>query len=75
MENKRPISDGTFKITGNWQLQSEKLKIKYPKLTDADLKYETGKETALLTRLEIKLNKKRDEVIGILNKSMTESPS
>jgi hypothetical protein len=37
-------------------------------LTDADLKFETGKEEDLLKRIETRLNKKRDEVINNIRK-------
>jgi uncharacterized protein YjbJ (UPF0337 family) len=65
------IADG-FKITGNWESQAKELKIKYPQLTDADLKFEAGKENELLGRVESRLHKNRDEVIAILNKMKTE---
>jgi hypothetical protein len=68
----------TFKITGNWANQSKTLKGKFPQLTDADLKFETGKENELLGRVETRLkllgrvetrlNKKREEVINIIKK-------
>jgi hypothetical protein len=58
----------TFKIIGNWDIQSNKLKRKYSQLTDADLEFEPGCENQLLTRVAIKLNKKREEVIDIIKK-------
>jgi hypothetical protein len=63
IKNKEPK---IFKMTENWDAQSKKLQEKYPKLTDADLKFETGKEEELLKRVETRLDKKRDEVIAIL---------
>jgi hypothetical protein len=72
METNQPENDGTFKISGNWDLRSKQLKSKFSILTDADLKFETGKENELLTRLELKLDKKRDEVISIIEKEQTE---
>lgn len=68
-QNKTPE---TFKITGNWDAQSKQLKQKFSQLTDADLKFETGKENELLGRVETRLNKKREEVINIINKAQTE---
>jgi hypothetical protein len=62
----------TFKITGNWDNQSKELKKQFSQLTDADLKFEAGKEHELLTRLESKLNKKREEVIDIIKKAQSE---
>lgn len=61
----------TFKITGDWSKQATELKEKYSQLTDADLKFEAGKENELLGRVETKLNKKREEVINIINKCNT----
>lgn len=62
----------TFTVTGNWNNQATKLKEKYSQLTDTDLKFEKGKETELLGRVETRLNKKREEVINILNKTQEE---
>lgn len=63
---------GSFKITGDWAVQSELLKEKFPQLTDADLKYDQGQEVSLLERVEKKLNKQRGEVINIIRKGNTE---
>ncbi|HEX5169491.1 MAG TPA: general stress protein CsbD [Cyclobacteriaceae bacterium] len=57
-----------FKITGDWNVQSKILKQKFSQLTDADLKFEPGKEDDLLKRVETRLNKKRDEVVNIIRK-------
>ena len=67
MENSNKNIE-TFKITGNWANHSKTLKGKFPQLTDADLKFETGKENELLGRVETRLNKKREEVINIIKK-------
>jgi hypothetical protein len=61
-----------FKITGDWTVQSKQLKEKYSQLTDADLKFEPGKENDLLKRVETRLNKKREEVINIIKKGQPE---
>ena len=60
-----------FKITGNWAEQAKALKAKFPKLTDADLKFEAGKEAQLVTRLTTALNKKKEEVITLIKKGLT----
>ena len=57
-----------FGITENWEAQSKELKLKYSDLTDADLKLEKGKEDELITRLEKRLAKKREDVIAIIKK-------
>lgn len=70
MENTTATTTENFKITGDWAAQSKILKEKFSQLTDADLKFEPGKEPELLTRIETKLNKKREEVINIINKGL-----
>jgi hypothetical protein len=72
METKESKATETFKITGNWGAQSKQLKDKYGQLTDADLKFEAGKENDLLQRVQTRLNKKREEVINIIKKFQTE---
>jgi len=58
---------GVLKIT-NWKETSKKLKEQFSQLTDADLVYEKTKEQELLDRIEKKINKKRTEVIDLINK-------
>lgn len=65
MENN-PKKEG-FKIT-NWNESSKKLKEQFSQLTDADLKFEPGKEDELLNRIEKRINKRRSEVIDMINK-------
>ncbi len=67
METTQKKTVGSFKISGNWEGQSKKLKTKYPQLTDSDLKFEAGKENELLGRIEKKLSKNREEVIEIIS--------
>lgn len=59
---------GNFKIHGDWATNSKKLKVEFPELTDEDLKYTENQEHELLTRLESRTGKKRDELIVIINK-------
>lgn len=66
MENSNKNTGEAFKITGDWATQSKQLKSKFSQLTDADLKFETGKESDLLKRVETRLNKNREEVIKII---------
>jgi len=70
MENKTN-DNGNFTITGDWASQSKKLKEQYSQLSDHDLKFEKGGENELLKRVQDKLNKKREEVISIINKTET----
>ncbi len=67
MDNLEKPNSELFKVTGNWELQSKALKVKFPKLTDSNLEFETGRESALLSRIRIRLKKKRREVINMLN--------
>lgn len=55
-----------FTIKGNWNDSAKKLKAKFPTLTDGDLEFTKGKEDDLLKRIEVRLDKKREEVVGIL---------
>ncbi len=72
MDNEERKND--FKIISSvWENSSKKLKEQFPQLTDADLKFETGKENFLLDRIENKINKKRSEVIDIINKHQRKS--
>lgn len=57
-----------FKVTGDWGSQSKKLKEKFTQLTDEDLVFEAGKENEMLSRVEARLHKNREEVIGIIRK-------
>jgi hypothetical protein len=62
-----------FKMVGDWAAQSKALKVKYPSLTDADLKCDTGKEEEMVSRVVSRLSKKREEVLNILRKGQTTS--
>ena len=72
MEATKNKSVETFKIAGNWDAQSKELKQKFSQLTDADLKVETGKENEMLSRVETRLNKNREEVITLINETQPE---
>ncbi len=49
-------------IKGNWDIAKGKLKQKYAKLTDNDLRFVDGKEDELLGRIE-KVTGERREVL------------
>ena len=69
MDTTHSDKNGAFKIGNDWASQSKQLKGQFSHFTDADLKFETGKENELLDRVESRLNKNRDEVINIINKT------
>ena len=68
MDEIRSITIEPFKIVGNWDVQSRRLKEKFSELTDEDIKLVAGKENDLLMRLVRRLNKTRDEVISLLRR-------
>lgn len=53
-------------INERWKEQKAKLKIRFIKLQDSDLIFEEGKKEEMITKLEIKLGKTRDELLNIL---------
>lgn len=71
MDTTQNKTGEAFKISGDWSAQSKQLQEKFPALTNEDLKFEAGKENDLLTRVEARLNKKREEVINIIRKGQT----
>lgn len=73
MDSNQSKTNEDFKISGNWENQSKNLQEKFSQLTDADLKYEAGKENELLVRVETRLNKKREEVINIIRKTQAQT--
>jgi hypothetical protein len=68
MSKEHVQSSEPFKMTGNWINQSLLLQDKFAQLTDADLRFEEGKEEELLDRIVARIHKKRDEVINIIRK-------
>jgi hypothetical protein len=55
-----------FAVTGDWAKQATSLKEMFSHLTDVDLRFEAGKDEQLLTRLQQRLKKGRDEVIAVI---------
>lgn len=64
------IGQESFRISGDWSLQSKLLRRRFPQLTPSDLEFETNGESDLLKRIEKRLNKKRTEVIEIIKKTI-----
>jgi uncharacterized protein YjbJ (UPF0337 family) len=56
-------------IKGRWGEIKGKLKQKYASLTDDDLMYTEGKEEELISRLQKKLGKSKEEVEDIIKGS------
>ncbi|WKK74743.2 hypothetical protein QYS49_24065 [Marivirga salinae] len=72
MNTNESKSKDNFQISGDWDAQSQQLKSEYPQLTDSDLKYEKGKENEIIDRMENRLNKDRNTVLGIINDNQKE---
>ncbi|MBN1183618.1 MAG: general stress protein CsbD [Bacteroidales bacterium] len=53
-------------MTGYWNEKKEKLKYRFPTITDDDLIFYDGKESEMLEILGYKLGKTKDELIRIL---------
>lgn len=66
MQEETKPRTAEFKITGNWEHSSKQLMKNHPTLTEHDVKLEVGKENELLSRVEKKLNIKREEAISLI---------
>jgi uncharacterized protein YjbJ (UPF0337 family) len=53
-------------VKGNWGEQKSKLKEQFPTLTDADLRYENGKKDEMLSSVQEKLGKTKEEFDTII---------
>lgn len=51
---------------GYWNNKKQKLKQKFPAITDADLSYLEGKENVMIEILGYKLGKSKQELISII---------
>lgn len=70
-ENVTPVTAvSPFKVKGDWSIHTDRLKTKFPTLTEDDLKFETGKEAELLEKVGKRLNKNVEETTAILQKEM-----
>jgi uncharacterized protein YjbJ (UPF0337 family) len=56
----------TIGISGNWEEQKGELKQKFAALTDTDLLFIEGKKEEMLTRLQAKLGKTKEELYKII---------
>ena len=55
-------------VIGFWEEKKEKLKQKYPVITDDDLVYNEGKEKEMIEMLGYKLGKSKEELVNIITK-------
>lgn len=54
------------KIIGYWDIKKEKLKLRYPGITDEDVTYPEGKENEMIEMLGNKLGKSKQELVSII---------
>ena len=54
-------------ITGNWNEQKGKLKQTFAALSDNDLMFVGGKKDEMLGKLQIKLDKTKEELLKIIS--------
>lgn len=60
-------------LESNWQQIKRQLKRKYSELSDKDLTYNEGRERELLSRLQLKLDLGREELIHEMKEIITTS--
>ena len=65
--NKSQLSKEFLASIRNWDWQPKKLKSQFGQLTLSDVHLEVGKEEELLGRIGKRLNKKRQDIIDLLN--------
>jgi len=54
------------KIIGYWDIKKEKLKLRYPGITDEDVTYPEGKELEMMELLGYKLGKSKQELVSLI---------
>jgi uncharacterized protein YjbJ (UPF0337 family) len=55
-----------IKVVGYWDEKKEKLKQRFPNITDEDLRYREGKEKEMIEMLGNKLGKSKQELLNII---------
>jgi len=55
-----------MQIIGFWDEKREKLKMKYPTITDEDLNFNEGKEREMIEQLSYKLGTTKEEMSIII---------
>ena len=56
----------SINVIGYWEKKKEKLKEKFPVITDEDLRYREGKEKEMIEMLGNKLGKSKQELLNII---------
>jgi uncharacterized protein YjbJ (UPF0337 family) len=63
----------TFEVKGDWNITKGKLKQKWAKLSDSDLRYVEGKEDELVGRIQKLTGETREAVEKAIKESSTGS--
>ena len=63
----------TLEIKGDWNIAKGKLKQKWAKLTDDDLRFVEGKEDELLGRIQKRTGENREAIEKAINESCKDS--
>jgi uncharacterized protein YjbJ (UPF0337 family) len=58
-------------MKGNWNIAKGKLKTKWAKLTDDDLRYEEGKDDELIGRIQKRTGETREQVEKALDEAFS----
>lgn len=74
MDVKDNHSTDPFEFAGNWEILAGQLKVKFSQLTHADLSFENGNESEMLSRVGDRLKMNRAEVIHMVKNIPQESP-
>jgi uncharacterized protein YjbJ (UPF0337 family) len=56
----------SINVIGYWEKKKEKIKERFPVITDEDLRYREGKEKEMIEMLGNKLGKSKLELIDII---------
>jgi uncharacterized protein YjbJ (UPF0337 family) len=67
LNNKKELTMDTLRIKGNWNQIKNKIKQKFPDLTDDDLTFVEGRENELLGKIQRRTGRSRDEVVNYIN--------
>jgi hypothetical protein len=54
------------KVAGYWEQKKEKLKQRFPNITEEDLRFREGKEKEMIEMLGNKLGKSKQELLNII---------
>jgi hypothetical protein len=66
MSNLNHPNTSAVTFMDNWTIRAKQLREKFPSLTDADLKYEVGRENEILSSIASRLHTTREEVIRLI---------